>query len=300
MKAVLVVVVAAILAAICGQSASIAQGVFADDGDGANVVANPKNPSLNAVANDTVPGSADASSPPSDSPAPGSSTPVDVDDAPTPKYMWRPACSENSLPGDAVSCGAAQTCPVGQLKWTLWEQPPGRSWVPVNTVCYAGQPPPPPADGSPPVTRRPQVTPAVVLREVRTIGLPTRRIQVQPADTTLVNLETIFYTTEPVFNHTTRLLGYDIDIIAHPARYTWHTGDGETLTTTTPGAPYPQGSIVHRYHHRATNLHPRLHITYQIRFRVNDRNWQTIDQTLTTQGPPTTLTIKEATPLLTS
>ena len=54
------------------------------------------------------------------------------------------------------------------------------------------------------------------------------------------------------------------------------------------------------HHHRATNLHPRLHITYQIRFRVNDRNWQTIDQTLTTQGPPTTLTIKEATPLLTS
>jgi len=140
----------------------------------------------------------------------------------------------------------------------------------------------------------------VVLREVRTIGLPTRRIQIQPADTTLVNLETIFYTTEPAFNHTTRLLGYDIDIIAHPARYTWHTGDGETLTTTTPGAPYPKGSIVHRYHNRATNLHPRLHITYQIRFRVNDRNWQTIDQTLTTQGPPTTLTIKEATPLLTS
>ena len=262
----------------------------------------PLDASLNASAEQTIPGTSQpSSSDPGDAGADDPTQEVSGSAGPVLQYRWVPACGPIGADGGAF-CAAALGCPnPEEVRWSLHSRTPGtESWELVNTVCYAGQPPPPPADGSPPVTRRPQVTPAVVLREVRTIGLPTRRIQVQPADTTLVNLETIFYTTEPAFNHTTRLLGYDIDIIAHPARYTWHTGDGETLTTTTPGAPYPQGSIVHRYHHRATNLHPRLHITYQIRFRVNDRNWQTIDQTLTTQGPPTTLTIKEATPLLTS
>ena len=34
-----------------------------------------------------------------------------------------------------------------------------------------------------------------------------------------------------------QIIGYAVDVRIHPISYTWHWGDGSTLTTTTPGRP---------------------------------------------------------------
>ena len=54
----------------------------------------------------------------------------------------------------------------------------------------------------------PTVTPGLVARAFRTIDLPASELGVQPPDgRTLVNFDTNFYTEQPGFNRTVRLLG---------------------------------------------------------------------------------------------
>lgn len=140
----------------------------------------------------------------------------------------------------------------------------------------------------------------MVLKEVRTIGLPSVQIRIQPADATLVNFETIFYAEEPAFERSVSLLGFDIEIQASAVRYVWHTGDGETLRTEGPGAPYPSKEIVYRYRDAHVTVHPRVDVVYRVRFRVDAGPWRRVDQTLTARGSATDLRIKEAAPVLVS
>jgi hypothetical protein len=80
--------------------------------------------------------------------------------------------------------------------------------------------------------------------------------------------------------------------------YLWVFADGATLTTTTPGDPYPAKTVVHRYEDAHLTLHPHVETTYSARFRVGGGNWQDIEDTVTTVGPAATLRIAEAIPLL--
>lgn len=166
--------------------------------------------------------------------------------------------------------------------------------MPVGSSCSTDEPAPP-AEGDAP---RPTVTPGMVLRQVKTIGLPSLTIRIQPADATLVNFDTIFYAEEPAFEHSIDLLGYDVDITADPTQYVWHTGDGTTLTTGGPGAPYPDKDIVHRYTDAHVTVRPSVDVTYEVEFRVDGGAWRTLDQTLTADGEATALQIKEAAPVL--
>jgi PKD repeat protein len=69
-----------------------------------------------------------------------------------------------------------------------------------------------------------------------------------PANGTLVNADTIFYAdTAKTFTTTVTLLGQNVALTLHPTQWRWSFGDGHTLTTTTPGAPYPSKSVTHRY-----------------------------------------------------
>lgn len=138
-----------------------------------------------------------------------------------------------------------------------------------------------------------------VLRAVREIGLPSLEVQIQPGDETLVNIETIFYTHPRPFERSVTLLGFDVDLVATPVRYTWVHDDGTSSSTSRPGRPYPAMDVTHRYREPADNAHPRVDVTYRVRYRVDGGAWQAIGQTLQASGPAAELDVREAAPVLT-
>jgi hypothetical protein len=215
---------------------------------------------------------------------------------------WLLACSEN-VPGESmVDCAAAQDCAdAGASQWTLWAQQitddngeptPDAQWEPIATECYAAQPPAPAADPGP------QVTDALVLEAVRRLGLPRLKVQVQPSDDTLVNLETIFFAEPLEWQRTVDLLGFVVDVEAEPVSYDWHYGDGESKSSTEPGAPYPATDITHVYSEAGVVVRPRVDAAYQVRYRVDGGEWQSVAETVPAAGVPVALRIREATALL--
>ncbi len=145
----------------------------------------------------------------------------------------------------------------------------------------------------------PELTEGDILRAVREIGLPSLKVQIQPGEETLVNIETIFYTRPQPFERSITLLGFDIDLSADPVRYTWVHDDGTASTTSRPGKPYPAMDVTHRYRSPADDVHPRVDVTYRVRYRVDGGAWQTIGQTLQASGPAAELDVREAAPVLT-
>ena len=217
-------------------------------------------------------------------------------------YEWLLACAENA-PGEAmVDCAAAGNCAdAGASQWTLWAQQitdengeptPDAQWEPIATECYAAQPPAPAADPGP------QVTDALVLEAVRRLGLPRLEVQVQPSDDTLVNLETIFFAEPLKWQRTVDLLGFVVDVEAEPVSYDWHYGDGESKSSTDPGAPYPATDITHVYSEAGVVVRPRVDVAYQVRYRVDGGEWQSVAETVPAAGVPVALRIREATALL--
>ena len=218
---------------------------------------------------------------------------------PTMDYQWLPACSINRPGETPVTCPGMYTCESDDAtKWMLWgRELPDGSWYIIGTSCYSGAPP---ESGGGVGIVRPQVTDALVEREVKRIGLPSASIAVQPpGGATLINFDTIFYTQRPDFARTVELLGYSVDIKAQPTRYTWHHGDGTTQTSDGPGAPYPAKTIVHRYSDAHVTVRPSVDVTYKVRWRVGDAAWHALDDTLTASGGSVALEVKEATALLT-
>lgn len=155
---------------------------------------------------------------------------------------------------------------------------------------------PEPEDAQP---ARAQVTPGMVVEAVREIGLPSLDVRIQPGSSTLVNVDTIFYTDPEPFRRSTSLLGFSIDLQADAVSYTWRHGDGTSATTSKPGRPYPAMDVTHRYRQPAQRLQPRVDVTYRVRFRVDGGSWQTLAQTLVATGPTATLEVREAAPVLT-
>jgi hypothetical protein len=199
-------------------------------------------------------------------------------------------CTGNG-PGDVtVTCPAAEDCPdPAAMSHMVWQRPlPNGAWEAIGSVCLA-----------PEEAARPQVTPDLVLNEVRRIGLPALQVHVQPAGDTLVNLDTIFYAEPLPFVRTVQLLGYTVDVDATPTAYDWSFGDGTGQVTESPGAPYPAGDITHAYTDAHVTQQASVDAIYTVRFRVDGGEWQTIEETITADGPSTAVTVKEAVPVLT-
>ena len=144
-----------------------------------------------------------------------------------------------------------------------------------------------------------ELTEGDIVRAVREIGLPSLEVQIQPGEETLVNVETIFYTRPQPFERSVTLLGFEIDLVASPVRYTWVHDDGTVATTSRPGKPYPAMDVTHRYREPAEDVRPRVDVTYRVRYRVDGGAWQTIGQTLQASGPAAELDVREAAPVLT-
>lgn len=211
------------------------------------------------------------------------------------EYIWLLECPAN-VPGKPMTdCDQARTCPdKDDFSWVLWGRPvaggaDARGWRLSSIACWDGRPPPAP---------KPRLTPDRVLEAVRRMGLPSLQVQVQPETATLVNFDTIFYAEPETFERTVNLLGYSVDVRAEGSTYRWWFGDGGAMTTQQPGAPYPAKDITHQYADAHVNVHPRVDVTYEVQYRVDGGAWQTLGETLTAEGPETTLRIKEATPVL--
>lgn len=143
------------------------------------------------------------------------------------------------------------------------------------------------------------MTPDRVLRAFQRLEWPTSELIVQPPDgRTLVNFETNFLTenTESVRQQVT-LLGQDITIEAWPESYTWEFGDGESRTTESAGARYPELEVTHRYLQKDSYA-PSVATTYAGRYRVGTGPWVDIPGTHTVEGESVGLEVIEARPVL--
>ena len=217
-------------------------------------------------------------------------------------YEWVLSCFDNYPGQQNEMCAAANRCATpDELQWNLWArqvsdasgQPtPGAEWGIVATECHAFRP------AEPVVAPRPQVTDAVVLAEVRRLGLPRLTVRVQPAGETLVNFDTIFYTDPPQWSRSVVLLGFEVDVVATPTGYGWRFGDGTSVSTTGPGAPWPAKDVTHRYTDAHVTVSPRVDTAYEVSYRVDGGDWQTITETVPAAGLPVGLRIREATPVL--
>jgi hypothetical protein len=222
---------------------------------------------------------------------PGVSHPGSTQEEPYVAYRWASVCAPNpSLSPPEAECGFALTCDGPELRrWQLWGELRSGAWEPIRTQCFGG---------TPPEFVPPTVTPGHVLSALRRVGLPRLETHVQPAAKTLVNFETIFYTdAEPVTLDLT-ILRQAVEVEATPSEFTWAFGDGTSATTSTPGDPFPAKTVTHRYLDAQVTMRPHVEVTYSARFRVNGGDWQDIDGTVTTIGPPTSVRVAEATPLL--
>lgn len=143
------------------------------------------------------------------------------------------------------------------------------------------------------------ITPAMVRREMERLSWPTAELQVQPPDgQTLINFDTNFFTdnTAPT-TRTITLLGQRVTIEAAPVEYTWHFGDGESRTTTSSGAAYPDLDVTHSYAEPG-RVGPSVDTTYRGRYRLNDDGWQAIPGSLTVAGVAVALRVRAASPHL--
>lgn len=138
----------------------------------------------------------------------------------------------------------------------------------------------------------------MVLAAFRRVPLPGLRSQSQPAGKTLVNFDTIFFTSADELTRDLTLLGQDVHLEITPSRFEWQHGDGTTSVTSSPGAPYPSKAIVHRYADAHTTVTHRVVVTWSARWSLNGGPLQPVDGTVTTTGPPTALRIAEASPAL--
>jgi hypothetical protein len=213
---------------------------------------------------------------------------------PRQEYQWLLSCSVNYPGAPMADCAAAHSCAVEtQSRWVLWARDlPDGDWFQQAFECYEERP------AVPNEAEQPMVTPAMVEEAVRRMGLPALPLQVQPADATLVNFDTIFFAQPEPFDRSVSLVGFDVRVLAEPVAYGWSFGDGTAATTSAPGAPYPAKDVVHRYTDAHVTVQPSVDVTYEVRYSVNGGQMQTLDTTLTAEGPPTGLRIREATPLL--
>jgi hypothetical protein len=210
--------------------------------------------------------------------------------APYERYRWVISCFGSSPESPTRNeCAGAQQCPDPLAReFRLWGQASGE-WAALGTSCFGGTP----EEYVPP-----EVTPGDVLSALRRVGLPSLTVETQPAGETLVNLDTIFFTDPQPVSVDLTILGQAVDVVATPSGYEWSFGDGQGMSTTSPGSPYPTPEITHRYSEAQVTVEPSVAVSYTARFRVSGGAWQDIDGTVTSPGPGTSLLVSEATPLL--
>lgn len=132
--------------------------------------------------------------------------------------------------------------------------------------------------------------------EFQRLTIAPSPVTIQPPDGwTLVNVDTITYTSLTPQTFTTTLLGIPVTIEATPDTFTWDYDDGtRPVTTTDPGQAYPRHTVAHVYEEEAVAT-ITLATTWQGRFQITGTaTWTAITGTATTTTIAPPLTIHEA------
>ena len=143
-----------------------------------------------------------------------------------------------------------------------------------------------------------EITPGMVGAALARVPLPPSQIEVQPANgRTLVNFNTNFFTGTRAFDVPLNLLGQRVDLHIVPSEFGWRFGDGESLATNEPGAPYPDLEVTHRYLNKG-QVAARVDTTYTATYQVNGGRSIKVKGQVTIPGVPVDLQVLTATPTL--
>jgi hypothetical protein len=205
--------------------------------------------------------------------------------------QYVPTCTGNAAEDGGVLCNAAvQTCPVeGEVRFWVYTR--------VVTIATGAATPWTRVTDPPSVCLGPNepaldplvAIPALVQRDFQRVVVLKGVAEVSPQPDTLVNIPTVFTTSTPRnYDIPLSLLGQSVVITATAERYTWHFGDGASLSTSEPG-----GRVEYEYS-KAGARQAYVVIEWSGAFRVNGGAAQPIAGRATTTGEPTDVQVKQA------
>ncbi len=197
------------------------------------------------------------------------------------------ACDRNrpTSPGGEANCArAVNSCPAGVLQ-QVWLRRPGEPWRPVDTVCV-------PLVGR--VSNVRDLAPDVA-EAFRHLPLPAPRLAVQPPVRAVVGIPSIFYTRpDPPEQVPLSVAGFAVRLTAAPTEWTWTFGDGaEPFVTDSPGAPYPDQTVVHSYRHPG-RVQPAVTTAWSASYRVDGADLVVPVDEEVTRTTAATVTVREA------
>nr|WP_245921203.1 PKD domain-containing protein [Brachybacterium timonense] len=103
-----------------------------------------------------------------------------------------------------------------------------------------------------------------------------------------VNMVNVLHTNPVEQTLATTLLGTPVQIRAIPIEYHWDLGDGNTITTSKPGKPFPSEEVTSTYRYEGW-YDITLTTTFAGQFSINGGPWQDIDGTITITSDPVPL-----------
>ncbi len=204
-----------------------------------------------------------------------------------------PACDGNqptlSAPREAMCVQASTLClftpdPRDAMFWyysaTLTSSGSPGSWRRTGQACL-----------------RPELmersSPRLTVTEFRRLPLPAGQIHVQPdSGRNLVNMPTNVYVDAVGVTLQTRLVGFPVRVRAAPVAYAWVFGDGESLTTSDPGAAFPDMRTTHTYQ-VAGSFAVRLATTYRGEYSVSGGPWVPVQGYATVPSPTVVVDVVE-------
>ena len=127
----------------------------------------------------------------------------------------------------------------------------------------------------------------MVLAAFRRIPLPELRSISQPANKTLINFDTIFYTRAEPLTRTVTILGQNVRLEIKPARFVWEHGDGTSVThRRRRGRRTRRKDIVYRYSDAHVTVDHRVVVTWSAQWSLNGGPLQPVAGTVTTTARP--------------
>ncbi|MFC0673172.1 PKD domain-containing protein [Brachybacterium hainanense] len=100
-----------------------------------------------------------------------------------------------------------------------------------------------------------------------------------------VHMDNVLYAEEGEQTLESTVLGVPVRIRAVPVEYRWDLGDGNTVTTTKPGKPYPSTQVTATYDHEGW-YDVTLTTEFAGQYSVAGGEWQDIDGTITVESEP--------------